>query len=438
VSPLAWLCSFIFWEVSRVSEFLLRQGLVMRAGTPEVADVRVVDGTVTEVGSDLASGNADVLECAGAWVGPGFVDLHTHLREPGQEWKEDIETGSAAAAAGGYTAIVAMPNTDPAIDSGHLARYVADRGREVGLVDVIPAGAITEGRSGERLAHLDDLWTAGVRIFSDDGDCVEDAGLLRRAMDYLADLGGVISQHAIDPGLARQGHMHEGHVSSRLGMVGIPSEAETTIVARDIALVELTGCRYHVQHMSAAGSVDLVARAKESGLPVTAEVTPHHLLFAHDAVAATNPAYKMMPPLRSAADREALVEGLRSGAIDIVATDHAPHADHEKDVPFEDAPFGVIGMEWAAAVTNTVADLDPKRFFEVMSVTPASIGQIPRHGSWIEKGVPANIVVFDPVPRAQIARRSRSGNSPFEGVELRGVVRLTMFEGVPTVRGATL
>lgn len=421
-----------------MSEYLLENGLVMRADGPVEADVLVVDGVVADVGKGLSSDGADVIDCAGSWVGPGFVDLHTHLREPGQEWKEDIETGSAAAAAGGYTAIVAMPNTDPAIDSGHLARYVADRGREVGLVDVIPAGAITEGRRGERLAHMDDLWTAGVRIFSDDGDCVEDAGLLRRAMDYLADLGGVISQHAIDPGLAREGHMHEGTVSSRLGMVGIPSEAETTIVARDIALVELTGCRYHVQHMSAAGSVELVAAAKAGGLPVTAEVTPHHLLFDHDVVAATDPAYKMMPPLRSADDREALIEGVRSGAIDIVATDHAPHADHEKDVPFEHAPFGVIGMEWAAAVVNTVVDVDPVRFFEVMSVRPAEIGQIVGHGAWVEPGAPANLVVFDPTAHSQVTRRSRSGNTPFVDVVLNGAIKLTMLRGIATVRGATL
>ena len=321
-------------------------------------------------------------------------------------------------------------------DSGHLARYVADRGREVGLVDVHPAGAITEGRQGRHLAHLDDLWAAGVRVFSDDGDCVADAGLLRRAMDYLADLGGVVSQHAIDPGLSREGHIHEGTVSSKLGMIGIPSVAETSIVARDIALVELTGCSYHVQHISAAGSVELVAAAKRAGLPVTAEVTPHHLVFDHDAVAETNPAFKMMPPLRTAEDREALVDGLRNGAIDIVATDHAPHADHEKDVPFEHAPFGVIGMEWAAAVVNTVAALPSRRFFETMSVLPAEIGQIDGHGRWVEPGQPANLVVFAPDEPSEVARRSRSGNTPFVGMELRGRVRATLLRGTPTTEEA--
>ena len=432
----AWRSCFISWGVTGMPEYLLRGGLVMTTDGDKIADVRIAGGVIAEIGQGLDPGEAAVMDCAGAWVGPGFVDLHTHLREPGEEWKEDIETGSAAAAAGGYTAIVAMPNTDPAVDAGHLARFVGDRGREVGLVDVVPAGAITEGRRGERLAHLDDLWAAGVRIFSDDGDCVEDAGLLRRAMDYLADLGGVVGQHAIDPGLARDGHMHEGRVSSRLGMVGIPSEAETTIVARDIALVELTGCRYHVQHISAAGSIGLVVDAKAAGLPVTAEVTPHHLMFHHEVVAATNPAYKMMPPLRAASDREALVEGLRSGDIDIIATDHAPHADHEKDVPFEQAPFGVIGMEWAAAVVNTVGALEPRRFFDAMSVAAARIGQIPRHGRWLEPMLPANLVVFDPATPSHVVSRSRSGNTPFGDAELTGAVRMTIFEGLATVTGA--
>lgn len=420
-----------------MAERLLRGGLVMRADGGAPCDVRIVGGLVVEVGESLDEGSASVVDCTDAWVGPGLVDLHTHLREPGQEWKEDIATGSSAAAAGGFTAIVAMPNTDPAIDSGHLARYVADRGREVGLVDIFPAGAITEGRQGRRLAHLDDLWAAGVRVFSDDGDCVADAGLLRRAMDYLADLGGVISQHAIDPGLAREGHIHEGTVSSKLGMIGIPSVAESTIVARDIALVELTGCRYHVQHISAGESVALVATAKQAGLPVTAEVTPHHLVFDHGSVAETNPAYKMMPPLRTEADRVALVEGLRDGTIDIVATDHAPHADHEKDVPFEHAPFGVIGMEWAAAVVNTFAALAPRRFFEAMSVRPAQIGQIDGHGRWVEPGIPANLVVFDPGKPAEIERRSRSGNTPFVGLELYGRVQTTLLRGTPTDREVT-
>ena len=237
----------------------------------EPRDLIIADGTVIAIGSGLDV-RGEVIDCAGAWVGPGFVDIHTHLREPGQEWKEDIATGSRAAAVGGYTAVVAMPNTDPAIDSGHLARYVADRGAQVGLVEVVPSGCITEGRAGRKLAHLDELYAAGVRLFTDDGDTVADAGLLRRAMEYLAERDGVIVQHCVDAGLAAGGQMHEGDVSSRLGMAGVPSEAEEIVIARDLALVRLTGVRYHAQHVSTAGAVQLIAGAKAEGLPVTAEV----------------------------------------------------------------------------------------------------------------------------------------------------------------------
>lgn len=364
------------------------------------------------------------------WIGPGFVDIHTHLREPGQQYKEDIESGSQAAAAGGYTAMLAMPNTEPPIDSGHLVRYVLDRGRQVGLVDVAVAGCVTAERAGKRLAHLDDLWAAGARVFTDDGDVVADAGLLRRAMEYLAQLGGVLSQHAIDPGLARHGHMHEGAVASALGMYAIPAAAETIVVARDLELVRMTGCSYHVQHLSAAATIPLLAAAKEEGLPVTAEVTPHHLAFTDEEVITTDPVFKMMPPLRAEADRAGLVEGLRSGVIDAVATDHAPHADHEKDVPFEDAPNGVIGLEWAAAVVNEVVGLEPVRFFEAMSVRPAAIARLDGQGQWLRPGGPAHITVFDPAGVTIGERsRSKSRNSPYLGRRYAGAVRYTMYAG---------
>lgn len=416
-----------------MSRTVLRNGIVMTPLGPTAGDVAVVDGLIDEVGPDLRGEFDRELECSGAWIGPGFVDLHTHMREPGSEYKEDIETASQAAAAGGYTAVVAMPNTTPPIDAGHLVRYVVERGKQVGLVDVFAAGCVTAGRTGERLAHLDDLWGAGARIFSDDGDVVEDAGLLRRAMDYLAQLGGVISQHAIDPGLARDGHMHEGSVASSLGMRAIPAAAETVVVARDIELVRMTGCKYHVQHLSAGAPLGLIAAAKKEGLPVSAEVTPHHLAFTHDDVQATDPVFKMMPPLRSEADRAALVDALRSGVIDVVATDHAPHADHEKDVPFEEAPNGVISLEWAAAVVNDVVDLEPQRFFEVMSVRPAQIGMMSAHGRWLEPGNPAHIVVFDPTGSTELIHsRSKSRNAPFFGRRWRGAVRYTMYGGILT------
>lgn len=410
-------------------EIVLKGGKVVGPRGATEADVLVRDGIVQEIGTGLDA--ARVIDCSGAWIGPGFVDPHVHLREPGQEWKEDIETGSRAAAAGGFTAMVAMPNTDPAIDSGHLARYVAERGSDVGLVDVMPAGAITLGREGTHLSHLDELWSAGVRLFTDDGDSVEDAGLLRLAMEYLSDLGGIVAQHAEDSTLTRGAHMHEGAESARLGMRGMAALAEESIIMRDLALVELTGVRYHVQHVSTAGGVHLVAEAKAKGLPVTAEVTPHHLAFDHSEIRRMDPAYKMYPPLRAREDVEALRAALRAGIIDVVGTDHAPHAAAEKDVPFEDAPRGVIGLETAAAVVNEMVGLDPRGFFERLSVGAARLLGLDRHGRWPEQGSPANLVVFAPdVEWTPVRFASRSENSPFKGRVMRGRVRATIHDGV--------
>ncbi len=415
------------------NDLAITGGTVLTGDGAIEADVRIEDGVIVEVGSNLTA--ATVVEADGAWVGPGFVDLHTHLREPGEEWKEDVASGSAAAAAGGYTAVVAMPNTDPATDAGHLARFVADRGQQVGLVDVMPAGAVSMGRQGSQLAHLDELWDAGVRVFTDDGDAVADTALMRQAMDYLAGRGGVVAQHAVDPDLARGGYMHEGAVSARLGMYAIPSQAEDVVIARDLRLAELTGARYHVQHLSTAGGVELIAGAKAAGLAVTTEVTPHHLAFDHTAVAGTDPAYKMMPPLRSEEDREALRRALADGTIDAVATDHAPHAAHEKDVPFEDAPNGITGLEWAAAVVNTVAPLDPVVFYTRMSVTPAAIAGLAEHGQWVAPGAPANLTVFDPATSWTPERSvSKSANTPYLGMQLTGRVLATVFRGAITAR----
>lgn len=419
-----------------MSAIHLRGGVVVTPDGPIEADVLVRDGTVVAVGgSVVAPADAVVLDATGCWVGPGFVDIHTHLREPGQEWKEDVGSGSAAAAAGGFTAVVAMPNTDPPIDAGHLARFVADRGRLHGLVDVVPSGAITMGRAGERLAHLDELWSAGVRIFTDDGDTVADAGVLRRAMEYLAHRGGIVAQHAEDPGLARGGHMHEGAVSARLGMVGLPSEAEEVVVARDLALVRMTGCRYHVQHVSAARTVDLVRAAKAEGLPVTAEVTPHHLVFDHEHVASMHPDFKMYPPLRTADDVAALRAALTDGTIDAVATDHAPHAAHECEVPFEEAPRGVIGLETAfSAVLAAIGD-DPELLFDRMSSGPARIAGLGGHGARIAEGAPAELAVVDPAATRTVSGfRSRSTNSPWLGADVRGTVVATVHDGRVTHR----
>src|SRR5690554_5710861 len=310
---------------------LIKGGTVLTPSGPVIADVGIEAGHIVAIG-EVDADAEQVIDATDCWVGPGLVDLHVHLREPGQEWKEDIASGSAAAAVGGFTAVVAMPNTVPAIDVGHRARFVAERGLKVGLCDVVPAGALTLGREGEHLARFDELIEAGVRLFTDDGDTLVDAGLLRRAMEYLADRDCVIAQHAEDPGLAGGGHMHEGSVSSRLGMRGLPALAEETVVARDLALVELTGATYHVQHVSTAGTVELIRRAKAAGLPVTAEVAPHHLVFDHHEVESMDPNFKMYPPLRTPDDVAELRRALLDGTIDAVATDHAPHADHEQEV----------------------------------------------------------------------------------------------------------
>ena len=412
---------------------VIRNGSVLTDQGIRRCDVAVDGGVVAAVGEVDAPPDARVIDASGCWVGPGLVDLHAHLREPGQEWKEDIETGSRAAAAGGFTAIVAMPNTVPTIDAGHRAGFVAERGSRAGYCRVAPAGAITIDRAGRELAHLDELWEAGVRLFTDDGTTLADAGLLRRAMEYLAGRDCVIAQHAEDPGLSTDGHMHEGSVSSRLGMAGLAALAEEIIVARDLALVRLTGANYHVQHVSTAGTVELVRSAKEEGLPVTAEVTPHHLTFDHSQVETMDPNFKMYPPLRTPEDVAELRRALVEGTIDAVATDHAPHTDSEQEVPFEEAPRGVIGLETAASATLAAASLDQQTLFERMSINPARIARLERHGHLIGPGVPANLVVIDPEVRWVPQRfLSRSQNSPFAGRSLRGRVLATVFEGALT------
>jgi len=416
-------------------DIVLAGGLVATAEGMMPADVRLNETGILAIGTGLDRGGAVVADCSGCWVGPGLVDPHVHLREPGQEWKEDIESGSRAAAAGGFTAVVAMPNTDPPVDAGHLARFVLERGRQVGLVDVIPVGCVTAGRAGQRLAHLDDLWGAGVRVFSDDGDCVADAGLLRRAMEYLGDLGGVVAQHAEDRGLAGAGQMHEGEISALLGLAGIPAAAEEVVVARDLAIARLTGGRYHLQHASTAGTVALVRAAKAEGLAVTAEVAPHHLAFDHTAVLSTDSAYKMYPPLRGPEDVAALREGLADGTIDMVGTDHAPHAAHEKDVPFEDAPRGVIGLETAVAAVLGAVALGPERLFARMALAPALLAGLSGRGDWLRAGSPATITVVD--PEAQwVAEHfaSRSANSPWRGRRLKGRARHALLRGRFTLR----
>lgn len=423
---------------------LFRGGRVVdpRSGTDRTLDVRIDGSHVVEVGERLAVDGAESLDCRGAVVAPAFVDLHVHFREPGGEEAETIESGSRAAALGGYGAVCPMPNTDPPQDDASVCEYVWRRGREVGLVDVFPVGAITSGRAGRELASMREMHrsAARVRMFSDDGDPVPTAQLLRRALEYAKAFDGVIVEHAEDPSL-RDGHMHEGAVSAALGVRAIPAEAEEICVLRDIALTRLTGGRLHVAHLSTAGALDAVRRAKAAGLAVTCEVTPHHLSLTDDAVRAFDPSFKVAPPLRSADHVEALKAGVAEGVIDAVATDHAPHAAHRKDREFEYAPCGMVGLETALGVVG--AELVEAgvctllRAVELLSSGPAEILGAAEHGGPIAAGCPANLVVFDPettwtVDRAALASRSR--NTPFAGRKLRGRVVHTMLRGRFTVR----
>lgn len=408
------------WEryprLVRSMKYLIVGGSVLTSAGVIEADVEFVDGVIAKIQPEIPREGHDVIEARGAWVGPGFFDLHTHLREPGQEWKEDIASGMNAAVVGGYTTIVAMPNTVPVVDAGHLARQI----KRTEPIRVLPSGAISLGQEGRQLAHLDDLWAAGVRLFTDDGTSVADAGLLRRAMEYIAQLGGLVAQHSEDRGLCRDGHMHEGAISSRLGIVGLPSAGEEVVVARDLRLVELTGCRYHAQHVSARGTVELIRQAKTAGLPVTAEVTPHHLALDHESVRTMDPVYKMYPPLRTRDDVEALNDALVDGTIDAVATDHAPHAAFEKDVTFEEAPRGVTGLETSASIVHMSSRLDQADFFDRMSIRPASI--VGEHGGPLAIGS-TEVTVFDPTAEWDYERpRSKSSNSPWMGKRLRGRV----------------
>jgi dihydroorotase len=410
------------------------------SGRDEVADVRVRDGLVAELGTGLGAASGEVLDCDGLVLAPGLVDLHTHLREPGAEHKETIETGTRAAAAGGYTAVAPMANTDPVADDASVIAEVAVAAARAGLADVFPVGAITRGLEGEVLAEIGELVGAGVRVFSDDGRCVPTARTLRNALTYaLAFEGVTIAEHCEDPSLSIGHQMHEGFLSSSLGLAGQPAAAEHAIVYRDLEMARLTGGRLHLCHLSSARSVDLVRRAKAEGTRVTAEVTPHHLVLTDDELARYDTNLKVNPPLRSREDRDALRAGLADGTIDVIATDHAPHAVEEKDAEFDRAPFGTIGLETALAVVLTEL-VEPEvlalsRAIEAMSSIPARILGARDHGGPIEPGRPANLVVFDPADRWAVEAPfvSKSRNSAFLGRTLTGRVRYTALRGELTV-----
>ncbi len=423
---------------------LLREGRVVdpRSDVDRTLDVRIEEGLITEVGERLRANGCETVDCAGAVVAPGFVDLHVHFREPGGEDAETIESGSRAAALGGYVSVCPMPNTDPVQDSGSVVEYVWRCGREVGLVDVWPIGAITAGRAGLELASMREMNSsaAEVRLFSDDGDPVPTASLLRRALEYARAFDGVIIEHAEDPSL-RDGLMHEGQVSALLGLRGIPAEAEEICVARDVALTRLTRGRLHIAHLSTAQGVEAVRRAKAAGLAVTAEVTPHHLALTDSSVRSFDPTFKVAPPLRSEEHVSALKTAVADGTIDAVATDHAPHSMHRKDREFEYAPCGMLGLETALGVVlvelveSGICTLG--RAVELMSSGPARILGKAEYGGPIAAGSPANLVVFDPEAAWTVepsALASRSRNTPFAGRKLRGRVVHTMLRGRFTVR----
>ncbi len=419
---------------------VVRGGEIVDATGARRADVRVVDGEVVEVAAGLDAAGARVLDAGGCVVVPGLVDLHTHLREPGDELAETIESGARAAALGGYTAVVAMPNTEPALDDATVVGSVLARGAHAPC-DVVAAAAITKGRRGEELAPMGELHDLGVRVFTDDGFCVADAGVMRRAMEYSRALpGAVVAQHAEDAALARGGHMHEGEWSSRLGIPGRPEAAESVVIARDLELAKLTGARLHVLHLSSAEGVRLVREAKEVGVRVTAEVTPHHLVLTDAACASYDPAFKVHPPLRTSSDVEALRAGLADGTIDAIATDHAPHSPETKDRPFEEAPPGMLGLETALGLVLTEL-VEPGHLtladaLAALSWRPAAIAGLDDHGGPVGVGALAHLCVIDPSAAWEVdasALASRSRNTPFHGRKLTGRVRHTLLAGEPVV-----
>ena len=421
--------------MTSAERIVLKGGRVVDSRGERVADVAVQGGVVVEVGEQLGSGRT--IDASGCVVAPGFVDLHAHLREPGKEEAETIETGSRAGAKGGYTALVAMPNTDPPQDSVAVIDFVREQGKRAGLVEVVPSGCITLGRQGETLAPMAELAAAGVRIFTDDGNGVQDELLMRRAMEYAKGLGVTLAQHCEVATLTKGAVMNECQCCTSLGLPGWPSIAEELMVFRDIELARLTGARVHFLHLSTARSVELVRAAKRDGLPITAEVTPHHLSLDETRLTTFDTVFKVNPPLRSLADIAALQAGVVDGTIDALATDHAPHPRRDKELTLDQAPPGMLGLETALGVALGVLDVSLTQLVRIMSIHPAQIAGIAdRHGRDIEPGAPANLVVFDPNATWQVEPEtlaSKSRNTPYVGMTLRGKVQHTMFNGDITV-----
>ena len=399
-------------------------------------DIGIKNGTISNISSSI-SGEV-IFDAKGNLVIPGLVDLHTHLREPGREDSETVATGSLAAVRGGFTAVSPMANTFPVADTAGVVEQVFALGKEVQLCDVFPIGAVTEGLKGERLSEIVAMHNsnANVRIFSDDGKCVFDPLLMRRALEYVKTFDGIIAQHAQDPRLTVNAQMNEGVVSSKLGLTGWPAVAEEAIIARDILLAEHVGSRLHICHLTTAGGVELVRFAKSRGIKVTAEVTPHHLLLTEDLINGYDPVYKVNPPLRTEVDVLALRAGLADGTIDIVATDHAPHPSEDKDCEWQAAAFGMLGLETALSVVAKAMIesklMDWAGLVKVMSENPAKIAGYKNHGNEIKVGSRANLAVIDTKATWKVDRNrlaSKSKNTPFEGMELPAKVLATIFDG---------
>ena len=421
------------------SNYLL-SGLTLPDGTS--SDIQIANGVITAIGKSLPKNSTDeVIDFKGSVVLPGLVDLHTHLREPGKEDAETVLSGSMAAAKGGFVAISAMANTSPVADTAGVVEQVYALGQSAGFVDVFPIGAVTQGLNGQTLSEIGAMAdsNARVRVFSDDGNCVHDPLVMRRALEYVKKFNGVIAQHAQEPALTIGSQMNEGVNSSRLGLKGWPAVAEEAIIARDVLLADHVQSRLHICHLTTAGGVDIIRWAKARGINVTAEVTPHHLLLTDDYANSYDPIFKVNPPLRTQRDVEALREGLADGTIDIVATDHAPHPAEAKECEWQEAAFGMLGLESALSIVNqTMVQtglLNWEGVAERMSRAPSRIAGYVNHGGKIEVGAPAHLTVINPTQTYRVDRdlvASRSRNTPFHGMELSGVIQGTFFRGIPT------
>ena len=408
----------------------------------DTADVLVSDGMIAQIGQGLQAGDATVIDASGQILLPGLVDPHTHLREPGREDAETVETGTRAAAKGGFTAVHAMANSTPVADTAGVVEQVYELGRKAGWVDVRPVGAVTVGLAGKQLSEIGAMADsrAKVRMFSDDGICVFDPLLMRRALEYVKAFDGVIAQHAQEPRLTEGAQMNEGEVSAVLGLAGWPAVAEESIIARDVLLAEHVGARLHVCHVSTAGSVEIIRWAKARGIQVTAEVTPHHLLLTDEKVRSFDPVYKVNPPLRRETDVMALRAGVADGTIDMIGTDHAPHPAESKDCEWGAAAMGMTGLETALSIVqHTLVDTGLIGWPDVARITSgaaARLGRLEDQGRPVAEGEPANLVLVDPEARWTVdpyAMETKGRNSPFAGMQLPGAVRATFFHGHPTV-----